>query len=120
MHEIIQEDMYSMHEAMKVQLVNSTTFFNIIVAISFWQRILPGGKPPDVFIFLVFTKSHDPNNVSMANRRDHPSNTGNREALSSLGLMPSIRYFRQLRASPIFYVELDTKQTQTIQHKAQN
>ena len=54
------------------------------------------------------------------NRWDHLSKTRHKDALSSLGLVPSIRYFTRLLASPIFYIGLDTKQTQTIQHKAQN
>ena len=53
------------------------------------------------------------------NRRDHPINTGNKNALLSLGLMPSVRYFLWLLASQISYIGLHAKQTQTIQYKEQ-
>ena len=45
---------------------------------------------------------------------------GNKDALSSLGLVPSVKYVTWLLASPISYVGLYTKQTKIIQHKAQD
>ena len=47
---------------------------------------------------------------------------GNKDALVSLGLMPLSSYFRHFTwvpARPISYIELYTKQTQTMQPKAQ-
>ena len=54
------------------------------------------------------------------NRQDHPINVGNKNALFSVGLMPSVRYFLLLLACPISYIGLHTKQTETIQHKEQD
>ena len=55
------------------------------------------------------------------NKRDHPSDTGNKGALSSLGLMPSVRLnFTWLLASPKSYIGMYTKQTQTMQNKAED
>ena len=72
-----------------------------------------------MLFFSVFTKAKIRTTLIWKNRWDHSSNTGSRDALSSLGLMPSVRYFTWLLASPISYIQLHTKQTQTIQYKAQ-
>ena len=50
-------------------------------------------------LFLVFTKSHDLTTLAWKNRLDFFINAGNKDALSSLGLMPSVRYFWCILAS---------------------
>ena len=54
------------------------------------------------------------------NWQDISSNTDYKDALSSLGLMPSVKYFTWHLARPTSYIRLYTKQTQTIQQKAQD
>ena len=70
--------------------------------------------------FLVLPRVTIRTTLVWQNRQEHPSNPGNKNALSSLYLMSSVRHFTWPPTSPISYMGLYTKQTQTIQHKSQD